>query len=77
VREVTRNEFFVFIGILIVSGAQTGGRNLYQSVHQCYKNGCRKVLTELNMSKYMTKTRFEEIRGKFDFAFEDQTLQIR
>lgn len=78
VREVTPNEFFVFIGIIVVAAAaQTGGKNLYQSAESYYKQGYQKVLPPINMSKYMTKTRFNEIRSKFDYAFEDRTKSDR
>lgn len=78
VREVTPNDFFVFIGIIVISAsAQTGGQNLFESAEQHYKKGMQKVLPTVNMTKYMTKTRFEEIRSKFDLAFEDRTKSDR
>lgn len=74
IREISENEFLVFIGVIIIAGAtNTGGKNLYDTAMNSFKNGLQKVLPPINMTKYMSKTRFNEIRSKIEFAFEDRS----
>jgi hypothetical protein len=74
VKPVSANEFFCFIGIVIVAGALgKGGNLLWEKESDRNKEGVRRFTPVLDMTKHMPFRRFEDIRCSFAFAFSDTT----
>jgi Transposase IS4 len=70
--EVTPNEFFVFLGIMISAGPSgKGGRLLFQDDQSVHKTGHHNLLHVINFGHYMKQTWFDDIRCRFHFALFD------
>ena len=72
-RLVSESEFWVFIGILLsASFQQTGGEKLWETEATQRKRGVRQHLPAPDFgARFMPKTRFDELRKTFPFAFGD------
>ena len=72
VKAVTANEFFIFIGIIILSGATgKGGRELFEKESSRLKEGNFRMCPPIDLSPHMAFRRFEDIKAFFPQAFSD------
>jgi hypothetical protein len=73
IQNVPANDFFDFLGILIIAApAGKGGKLLFESERERDRSGKRKLTQKVDYSSYMSKSRFDEIRTKFHYAFVDE-----
>ncbi len=72
IKAVSPNEFFVFIGIIIISGAiGKGGRRLFEKQSERLKEGIFSITARIDLSSYMAVRRFDDIKTFFPQAFAD------
>lgn len=72
VKPVSPNEFFKFIGLIVVAGAVgKGGNQIFEKEEDNWKQGFQKVTAPCDFSKYMSLRRFEDIKCYFPMAFAD------
>jgi hypothetical protein len=72
IKAVTANEFFVFLGIIIISGALgKGGRMLFEKESDRLKDGIFRMSPVFDLSPYMAMRRFEDIKTYFPQAVAD------
>ncbi len=69
---VNANEFFAFLGIIIISGAiSKGGQNLFEKESSRLKDGAFCVTPACDLSPYMAMCHFDDIKTYFPQAFAD------
>jgi hypothetical protein len=72
IRPVTQREFFVFIGIIIFSGAVgKGGKNLFEKEQDRRKEGVFRLSPSIDLTPHMPMRRFEDIKTYLPYAFAD------
>ena len=71
VRRITQNEFWKFFGLLLVARLEGRKGTLWDSPSQEAPGILRKV----NYSRFMSRTRFQEIRHYMAFVFADKTRE--
>ena len=70
----SQNEFWRFIGLIMAGGVNgQGGAGLWESREQQIHRGIREFSEPPDAGRYMSLTRFEEIRRFFPEAFADET----
>jgi hypothetical protein len=71
-KAVSANEFFVFLGIIIISGAVgKGGKSLFKKDSDRLKDGIYRLSPAIDRSPYMSMRQFEDIKSYFPQAFAD------
>jgi hypothetical protein len=71
-RPVTPREFFIFIGIIIFSGAVgKGGKQLFEKQCDRQKEGVFHMSPTINLTPYMAMRQFKDINTCFSNAFAD------
>lgn len=76
VRLVSEREFWRFIGIMVAAGPlRKGGKHLFGEAADKHKRrGQFESLTpQIDLAKYMTLRRFEQIKHVFPFGFQDKS----
>jgi hypothetical protein len=72
IRPVTPREFFIFIGIIIFSGAVgKGGKQLIEKQCDRQKEGVFGMSPTIDLTPYMAMRCFEDIKTYFPYAFAD------
>jgi len=72
IRPVTQREFFVFIGIIIFSGAVgKGGKNLFEKEQDRRKEGVFRLSPSIDLTPHIPMRRFEDIKTYLPYAFAD------
>jgi len=72
IKAVSANEFFVFLGIIIISGAVgKGGKSLFEKDSDRLKDGIYRLSPVIDLSPYMSMRWFEDIKSYFPQAFAD------
>jgi hypothetical protein len=72
IKAVSANGFFVFLGIIIISGAVCkGGKSLFEKDSERLKDGIYRLSPVIDLSPYMSMRQFEDIKSYFPQAFAD------
>jgi hypothetical protein len=72
IKPVSAYEFFVFLGIIIISGAVgKGGKALFEKEGDRLKDGVFMLSPVIDLSPHMSMRRFEDIKSYFPQAFAD------
>jgi hypothetical protein len=72
VKPVSANKFFIFIGIIILSGAiGKGGRLLFEKESSRLKDGTFRMSPAIDLSPFMALRCCEDIKSFFPQAFSD------
>jgi hypothetical protein len=70
--EDENTEFFIFIGIIIFSGAVgKGGKQLFEKQCDRQKEGVFRMSPTIDLTPYMAMRHFEDIKTYFPYAFSD------
>jgi hypothetical protein len=70
IKPVSPYEFFVFLGIIIISGAVgKGGKALFEKESDRLKDGVYRLSPVIDLSPHMSMRRFEDIKSYFPQAF--------
>ncbi len=72
IRPVTQREFFIFIGIIIFSGAVgKGGNNLFEKEQDRQKEGIFRMSPNIDLTPHMPMRCFKDIKTFLPYAFVD------
>jgi hypothetical protein len=72
IKPISESEFFIFFGIIVLSGAiGKGGNMLFEKESDRQKEGVLHMTPSINLSPYMSLRRFEDIKTYFPMAFAD------